>query len=44
VLLLQGSGPAARHARHRSNADLIVVPLFETIADLRNAAPIMREF
>lgn len=24
--------------------DLIVVPLFETIADLRNAAPIMREF
>ncbi len=29
-----------------SNAanDLIVVPLFETIEDLRNAAPIMREF
>lgn len=25
-------------------ADLIVVPLFETIADLQNAAPIMREF
>ena len=25
-------------------ADLIVVPLFETIEDLRNAAPIMREF
>jgi phosphoenolpyruvate carboxylase len=25
-------------------SDLIVVPLFETIADLRNAAPIMREF
>ena len=25
-------------------ADLIVVPLFETIADLRNAVPIMREF
>ncbi|BDI07490.1 phosphoenolpyruvate carboxylase [Sphaerotilus microaerophilus] len=24
--------------------DLIVVPLFETIADLRNAAPIMRDF
>ena len=24
--------------------DLIVVPLFETIGDLRNAAPIMREF
>ncbi len=28
------------HATH----DLIVVPLFETIEDLRNAAPIMREF
>lgn len=28
---------------HPTNA-LIVVPLFETIADLRNAAPIMREF
>lgn len=27
-----------------ATADLIVVPLFETIADLRNAAPIMREF
>ena len=27
-----------------SNCDLIVVPLFETIEDLRNAAPIMREF
>jgi phosphoenolpyruvate carboxylase len=25
-------------------ADLIVVPLFETIEDLRNAAPIMREY
>ncbi len=25
-------------------ADLIIVPLFETIGDLRNAAPIMREF
>ncbi|MDY0106565.1 MAG: phosphoenolpyruvate carboxylase [Giesbergeria sp.] len=28
----------------RAVADLIVVPLFETIEDLRNAAPIMREF
>ena len=28
---------------HASN-DLIVVPLFETIEDLRNAAPIMREY
>jgi len=27
-----------------STADLIVVPLFETIGDLRNAAPIMRDF
>lgn len=27
-----------------ATADLIVVPLFETIEDLRNAAPIMREF
>ena len=27
-----------------AEADLIVVPLFETIDDLRNAAPIMREF
>ncbi len=27
-----------------ATADLITVPLFETIADLRNAAPIMREF
>ncbi len=25
-------------------ADLIIVPLFETIGDLRNAAPIMRDF
>ncbi|WP_311221330.1 MULTISPECIES: phosphoenolpyruvate carboxylase [unclassified Acidovorax] len=37
VGLMQGTldGPA--------RADLIVVPLFETIEDLRNAAPIMRE-
>ena len=27
-----------------ARAELIVVPLFETIADLRNAEPIMREF
>ncbi|MFT4240863.1 MAG: phosphoenolpyruvate carboxylase [Acidovorax sp.] len=32
-----GARPGARN-------DLIVVPLFETIEDLRNAAPIMREF
>lgn len=37
-LLGDGQGPAA------SSCDLIVVPLFETIEDLRNAAPIMREF
>ena len=28
----------------QATTDLIVVPLFETIEDLRNAAPIMREF
>ncbi|MDA8446123.1 phosphoenolpyruvate carboxylase [Paracidovorax valerianellae] len=33
-------GTAARAA---ATTDLIVVPLFETIEDLRNAAPIMRE-
>ena len=35
-LLAEGSAAA--------KADLIVSPLFETIADLRNAEPIMREF
>lgn len=45
VLLLQKEcglmlGKFADHAL----ADLIVVPLFETIEDLRHAAPIMREF
>jgi phosphoenolpyruvate carboxylase len=45
VLLLQKEvglmrGTLDAHATH----DLIVVPLFETIEDLRNAAPIMREF
>ena len=48
VLLLQKEvGPDARHCwtrRRGSSCDLIVVPLFETIEDLRNAAPIMREF
>ncbi len=38
VGLVQGTLDAAAHS------DLIVVPLFETIADLRNAAPIMRDF
>ena len=41
--LLDGSDAASLHATGCS-ADLIVVPLFETIEDLRNAAPIMREF
>ncbi len=45
VLLLQKEvglmqGTVDQQASH----DLIVVPLFETIEDLRNAAPIMREF
>jgi phosphoenolpyruvate carboxylase len=45
VLLLQKEvglmrGTLDAHA----TCDLIVVPLFETIEDLRNAAPIMREF
>ncbi len=46
VLLLQKEvglmrGTLRRQAR---TCDLIVVPLFETIEDLRNAAPIMRAF
>ncbi|TNF58761.1 MAG: phosphoenolpyruvate carboxylase [Burkholderiales bacterium] len=35
--MLEGPGSPAR-------CDLIVVPLFETIEDLRNAAPIMRDY
>jgi len=38
VGLMQGTLDA------QATCDLIVVPLFETIEDLRNAAPIMREF
>jgi len=38
VSLLRGTLDAQAHN------DLIVVPLFETIEDLRNAAPIMRDF
>ncbi len=42
VGLLQGTlVPVHGRAAH---SDLIVVPLFETIEDLRNAAPIMRDF
>jgi phosphoenolpyruvate carboxylase len=40
VGLLRGTLDAATPP----TCDLIVVPLFETIEDLRNAAPIMREF
>jgi len=45
VLLLQKE-VGLMHGTLDSDAtnDLIVVPLFETIEDLRNAAPIMREF
>ena len=49
VLLLQKEvglmcGTLEDAASSVATADLIVVPLFETIEDLRNAAPIMREF
>ena len=45
VLLLQKEvGLMARTLDNNATNDLIVVPLFETIEDLRNAAPIMREF
>jgi phosphoenolpyruvate carboxylase len=45
VLLLQKEAGLVRGTLDEgATADLIVVPLFETIGDLRNAAPIMREF
>ncbi|TFZ04028.1 phosphoenolpyruvate carboxylase [Ramlibacter humi] len=45
VLLLQKEAGLLRGTLDdHGTADLIVVPLFETIEDLRNAAPIMREF
>ena len=50
VLLLQKEvglmrGTLSADSSHSAPVnDLIVVPLFETIEDLRNAAPIMREF
>ncbi len=45
VLLLQKeAGLMMGTLDDKASADLIVVPLFETIEDLRNAAPIMREF
>ena len=46
VLAASSPGGTANNARDQLApvCDLIVVPLFETIEDLRNAAPIMREF
>jgi phosphoenolpyruvate carboxylase len=45
VLLLQKEVGLMRGTLDaQAQVDLIVVPLFETIEDLRNAAPIMREF
>ncbi|MDR7375561.1 phosphoenolpyruvate carboxylase [Rhodoferax ferrireducens] len=45
VLLLQKEvGLMHGTLDQKATVDLIVVPLFETIEDLRNAAPIMREF
>ncbi len=45
VLLLQKEVGLLRGTLDaQANNDLIVVPLFETIEDLRNAAPIMRDF
>ena len=45
VLLLQKEAGLMRGLlAEDATADLIVVPLFETIEDLRNAAPIMREY
>jgi phosphoenolpyruvate carboxylase len=45
VLLLQKEVGLMRGTLDaQASCDLIVVPLFETIEDLRNAAPIMREF
>ena len=45
VLLLQKEmGLMHKTLQEDATCDLIVVPLFETIEDLANAAPIMREF
>ncbi len=45
VLLLQKeTGLMSGILAENATAELIVVPLFETIADLQSAAPIMREF
>ncbi|VTU27491.1 Phosphoenolpyruvate carboxylase [Variovorax sp. SRS16] len=44
LLLQKEVGLLRGTLEHNATADLIVVPLFETIEDLRNAAPIMRAF
>ena len=44
LVLLKEAGLMRGTLADNGVADLIVVPLFETIGDLRNAAPIMREF
>src|SRR4029078_2284299 len=44
LLLLKEVGVLRGTLDDHAQTDLIVVPLFETIGDLRNAAPIMRDF
>ncbi len=44
MLLLKEVGLVHGTLDDHATTELIVVPLFETIEDLRNAAPIMREF
>ena len=44
VALLQRETGLFRHTAEGTRMDLMVVPLFETIADLRNASAIMRDF
>jgi phosphoenolpyruvate carboxylase len=44
LLLLKETGLLRGTLDDRAETDLIVVPLFETITDLRHAAPIMREY
>ncbi len=44
LLLFKETGLLSGCISDNATADLIVVPLFETIADLRQAAPIMRAF
>ncbi|WP_298834760.1 phosphoenolpyruvate carboxylase [uncultured Piscinibacter sp.] len=44
LLLLKETGLMRGELHEGAVTDLIVVPLFETIGDLRNAAPIMRDY